>query len=125
MRLSTNAFAGLGAAKGSPPPKLEGLGTLWVDSVNTLLLSAAQPASTGRFVFGFTQLGAQYKGGIMVPDPQITLPLVTDAAGAASLQFVLPAGLPMGQAIYVQAWITDPDESFGLAASNGLVGVTS
>jgi hypothetical protein len=93
--------------------------------MNTLLLSAAQPATTGRFVFGLAQLGAPFKGGVMVPDPQFMLPLVTDAAGAATLQFVLPAGLPEGQTFYVQAWITDPDESFGVAASNGLVGVTS
>lgn len=125
FHLSTNAFTDLGAAKGSPAPQLEGLGTLWAGSLNTLNLTDGQLQATGRFIFGLEQQGASFKGGIMVPDPQFMLSFVTDGAGAASLQFVLPAGLPLGLAIYVQAWLTDPDESFGVSASNALVGITS
>ena len=75
-------------------------------------------------VFGLSRLDAPFKGGVLVPKPQVLVPVVTSVTGALSLPFTLPPGLPEGTTLYFQVWISDPAASAGLAASNALEGTT-
>jgi hypothetical protein len=75
-------------------------------------------------VVGLQQLGAPFKGGVLVPSPLALLSLATDPSGAMTLPFTMPAGAPSGTSFYFQAWISDPGASAGLSASNGLQGIT-
>jgi probable HAF family extracellular repeat protein len=121
-----STWTDLGSAKAgvSGTPVLAGTGTLAAGSSDQLSLTNAKASAANTLVFGVSLLNAPFKGGTLIPKPLLTIPLPTDPAGAASLPFVMPAGLPSGVALYFQCWIHDPAASFGLAASNGLKGVT-
>jgi probable HAF family extracellular repeat protein len=121
-----SAWTDLGSGKAgiSGTPMLTGTGTLAAGSSDQLDLTNAKASAANTLVFGVSLLNAPFKGGTLVPTPLLTFPLPTDPAGAASLPFVMPAGLPSGVALYFQCWIQDPAASSGLAASNGLKGIT-
>jgi hypothetical protein len=106
-------------------PLLTGSGLLSAGSANQIALTQAKPSSPASLVFGLSAINAPFKGGTMVPHPLLLVPLPTNAAGAATLPFVWPAGVPAGLAIYFQFWVTDAGATQGLSASNGLKGVSS
>ena len=103
-------------------PKLAGSGTLVAGSNDTITLASARPSSATTLVVGTGQLNAPLKGGVLVPAPLLLVLLVTDGAGALNLPFVMPAGVPSGTDLVLQAWTTDPLAPKGVAASNGLAG---
>jgi polyhydroxybutyrate depolymerase len=112
-------------AGASGEPSLSGVGALLGNDPMALTLSGALGSAPVAYVLGFTQLGAPFKGGTMVPFPDVILyGLVTDAVGGNSLQATWPPGLPSGFELYLQAWITDAAAAVGFAASNGLVATT-
>ena len=115
---------GQGKPGSAGTPALDGSGPLSALSSNHLDLTSAHPSSPVTLVAGLQQLGVPFKGGVLVPNPLVLLPLVTDATGKVTLPFTIPAGVPAGSSLYFQAWISDPGASAGLAASNGLQGVT-
>jgi hypothetical protein len=125
--LSAGPWADLGLAKtgNSGMPHLAGSGPLTPGSSNQLLLSGAAPSAPARLVFGLSAILAPFKGGTLVPQPQLLLPLATSAAGAASLSFIWPASAPEGLSLFFQFWIQDAGATDGLSASNGLQGVSS
>ena len=104
---------------------LSGTGTLAPSSANQLALSNAAPSAPAVLVFGLTPLNALFKGGILVPTPQLLVPLATTPAGTASLPFVLPAATPAAVSLIFQMWIQDAGAVHGWASSNGLRGTTS
>jgi hypothetical protein len=93
--------------------------------VNRLDLVSAGPLATVTLVCGFDAIDAPFKGGVMVPLPQILVPLQADAIGSLSLPFLWPAGVPAGTAIFFQDWIQDAGATHGLSASNALQGLSS
>ena len=105
-------------------PQLVGSGSLEPLSNNTISVSRAAPSAQATFVLGLTQIDAPFKGGTLVPTPSLLLPLVTSAAGSASIPFVLPSGLPSGTEFCSQLWVADATATFSLSASNGLLGTT-
>jgi len=112
-------------AGASGEPLLSGEGALLGNDPLALTLSGALAAAPFAYVLGFSQLGAPFKGGVMVPFPDlIQFGLVTDGTGGHVVQDIWPAGLPGGFDLYLQAWITDPAAAAGFAASNGLVATT-
>lgn len=115
---------GQGLPGGGGTPALAGSGPLTPGSENGLDLSGAAPSAAATLVFGLTVLNAPFKGGLLVPAPLLLLPLGTDAAGVAALPFEWPVGVPAGTELYFQAWVPDAGAPFGLAASNGVRGVT-
>ncbi len=106
-------------------PWLTADGFLYAGSVNHLNLSKARPFSAATLVVGVSELDAPFKGGVMVPNPVLFLPLGTDGLGSAAFAFTLPSGLPPGTEIFFQVWVSDPTASFGFSASNALKGTTS
>ncbi len=118
----------LGLAKagtGNVVPVVSGTGSLAANTSGTLDLIDALPSTTSTLVVGFADLSAPFKGGTLVPTPDIFIgPLVSSGTGNITLPFVFPAGVPSDFDFYVQHWISDPGATFGLSSSNGLQGTT-
>jgi hypothetical protein len=65
--------------------------------------------------------GAQFKGGTLVPEPQLLLAgFVVEPDGGIAVQSPWPAGVPSGVLFSVQWWIVDGGGPTGFASSNGL-----
>jgi hypothetical protein len=106
-------------------PALGGTGPLTPGSSNAVELTAAAPSSTSTLVVGFSELAAPFKGGTLVPSPDLfVFGLPTDGTGANILPFTWPSGVPPGLSLWWQHWIADGTASFGLSASNGLLSVS-
>ncbi len=106
-------------------PALTGHGALFGGNDASLEVSDAHASANAALMFGITQLNAPFKGGVLVPDPLLILPLITGPTGNVSLPFLFPAGVPAGASLYFQFWIQDSTAIKGYAASNALRGVTS
>jgi hypothetical protein len=103
---------------------LAGIGPLTPGSTVHLDLINAFPLSTTALVIGFSQLNAPFKGGTMVPFPDLLLQnLPTDATGGLSLTSTWPSGIPAGFPLYFQHWTNDPGAHANLSSSNGLRGI--
>ena len=113
------------AGTGAITPVLAGTGPLSDGSLNSLDLTDALAGSSTTLVAGFTQLGAPFKGGVLVPNADIVIGGLPTGAGAFSLPFVWPSGVPAGISVYFQHWISDGGATFGLSASNGLQGTSN
>jgi len=107
-------------AGGAGTPSLVGLGALQVDTPVELLLTGARPEATAFVVLGARELGAAFKGGVLVPDPAQVSPARVGVDGELALRGRWPGAVPSGTSVFVQAWIVDPDAPQGFAASNAL-----
>jgi len=106
-------------------PQLDGAGTLEAGSPGSIMLYHAKPLALAYLIAGLVPLDAPFKGGTMVPTPQLVLPLATNASGGLSLSWShWPAALPSGTELLMQCWIVDPAGPAGFAASNGLSATT-
>lgn len=116
----------VGAAKRgvAGAPVLSGSGTLAPGGPQALALAGAAPSASASLVLGLDVLLASFKGGTLVPEPLLIVPLATDGGGGLLLPFVLPAGIPAATSLFFQTWIVDAGASGGLSASNGLWAVT-
>ena len=119
-------WSDLGSAKpgSNGLPELIGFGVPAPGQANELRLGSAAPLAVTHLVVGLQVLQAPFKGGVLVPRPDLILTLGTDADGALVLPFSLPALLPPGTLLVFQHWIEDPGASAGLSASNGEAAVT-
>lgn len=106
-------------------PSLEGTGTLASGDPVSLALSDALANSTTSLVIGFAAVNVPFKGGVLVPNPDVlVLGLPTDATGGLLLPNTWPNGIPPTTTLYFQHWVQDPAGPKGLSASNGLSGTT-
>jgi hypothetical protein len=111
---------GLGLSGANGIPLLHGDGDLVAGNPLSLTLNGAAPSSPATLVIGLTALLAPFKGGTLVPDPLLLLPLGTGPNGGFSLSATWPAGVPAGTGLYLQVWLPDAGADLGWAASNGL-----
>jgi hypothetical protein len=110
------------AGTGGAVPKLEGSGPLTGGSMNRIELTNALPDSVTYLAIGLSVLEKPFKGGVLVPSPDLILPdLPVDSGGNLSLPFTWPDGIPAGSNLWFQHWILDPGGPQGFAASNGLM----
>lgn len=109
---------GLAGSRGTP--SLGGTGPLTGGSTAGFDIEGGVPGAPATLVVGFAEISAPFKGGTLVPSPDVLLTLVTDAGGAASLSATWPFGLPSGLAFSMQAWLVDAAGPNGLSATNGL-----
>ncbi len=106
-------------------PLLIGEGPLVGATPMSLVLQSAAPGAATVLVVGLSALGAPFKGGVMVPQPDLLLAgLATDGAGALQLGATWPTGLVAGTQLWLQAWVADPAGAFGFSSSNGLRATT-
>ncbi len=105
-------------------PGLVGSGPLAADTQVSLGLFNALGGSLASLVVGASGLDAAFKGGVMVPNPDVIVPQLTSAMGTVEISATWPAGIPVGTAAYFQWWVSDPGGPAGFAASNGLRATT-
>ena len=114
-----------GLASGEITPELSGTGLLLPGSPVTISLAEAAPLAASFMFIGASELGVPFKGGTLVPHPDLIQgPLVTDAGGGLSLASKWPPGLPSGTELWFQMWITDAGAPHGFSASNALKATT-
>ncbi len=127
-------FTDLGNSLGGAPftaaPELTGCGSLNDNSVLRLNLSVENVEGatlSSTLVIGLSQIDAPFKGGVMVPNPDVLLTGLSFVVPVApldathQLSTIYPAGVPSGASIFVQHWVqvTGVGSPF-LMASNGL-----
>ncbi len=106
-------------------PELHGQGSLQPGEPLAVTLRRAPASAPLVLVVSLAQLGAPFKGGVMLPAPTgPLLALVSDADGEVVLSGAWPACVPAGTQVVLQAWIADPGGPQGLSASNALVATT-
>jgi hypothetical protein len=116
---------GAGLAGSSGLPKLSGAGSLLAGDPVTLTLVRGKSSGTATLVIGLGLLQLPFKGGTLVPTPDIVIGgLPLNAAGALALSAPWPAGIPSGITFCFQHWIPDAAGPSGFAASNGLLATT-
>jgi hypothetical protein len=115
--------AGLAGTLGTPV--LAGDGGLAGGEALSLTLSGALPNSGATLVLGFSALAAPFKGGTLVPNPDLLIfGLPTGPSGELTLNGVWPVGLPADFSVFLQEWIADAGGPVGFAATNALRAVT-
>ena len=113
---------GLAGAHGLP--ELSGTGSLRPGTPMSLHVSRAAANASVVLVAGLQTLDLPFKGGTLVPAPQLPVSgLVTSALGTVSLGASWPPGLASGQGLVLQAWIADAAGPAGFSATNALVAV--
>lgn len=100
-------------------PNLAGAGDLTAGSATRLSVRGGREASSAFLVAGLDVIDAAVKGGVLVPSPDLLIPLVTDGTGALDLVFPWQV-LPPGIEATVQVWIDDPEGPKGWSATNAL-----
>jgi hypothetical protein len=119
------ADLGHGLAGAGGVPTLQPMGLLQGDTPWKLVVSGGALLANTVVVLGLSELSAPFKGGVLVPQPDILIGgLVTGAAGELSLQGTWPPGTPADVPFWLQAWIADGGAPAGFAATNGVRGIT-
>jgi len=113
---------GFAKAGSQGTPHLLATGALTANSSNQLALSSAAPSAAATLVVGLTAVLAPFKGGTLVPQPQVLVPVVVDASGTATIEAGWPAGVPSGTSVHAQIWVTDASGPHGFTASNAVRG---
>ena len=106
-------------------PVLVGTGELTAGSPTNLALTNGIDNTPLWLVVGFTELASPFKGGVLMPSPDIVLAgLSTDGNGQFQLPFPWPGGIPSGFKLHWQAWLIDGAGPSGFSATNGLTSTT-
>jgi len=101
--------------------KLAATGTLQPGTAAMIFISQGTPDAPLLLVVGDSQANLPFKGGVLVPTPQIALgDRALDADGALTLSAHWPADLPSGVTLYLQGWFADAATPSGMAATNAL-----
>lgn len=109
-----------GALAGSTgTPRLVARGQLTRGALMSLQVRDIVASAPGVHLIGGRRLDIPFAGGTLVPALDASVPFVADGRGWQTLALTVPAGLPMGQPLYVQSWVLDPPTQ-RLAATNGL-----
>ncbi len=113
---------GQGLAGGHGTPVFRGASAFTAGATVTLSLENAAESAPAWLVLGASVLDAPFKGGTLVPAPQlVSAGLSTDANGDLELVAPWPAGIASGPAAVMQVWLVDAAGPAGFAASNGLM----
>ncbi len=97
----------LGPKRPKNIPKLTGVGSLNAGSTIVWSVVGAKSFASGWIAVSLGQLQPPIADETLVRAPDVLLPVVTDALGAASVRVQLEHPLPPGQEIHVQAWLLD------------------
>ncbi|HZM00425.1 MAG TPA: hypothetical protein VFD43_09255 [Planctomycetota bacterium] len=118
----TDLGQALGGALG--PPTLTGQGLLHAGMPVKLNVGNAAPQQPATLVLGLSALEAPFKGGVMVPQPDLIVPSLFTGAGALQLTATWPSNLPAGVQLWMQVWIADLTAPLGWSATNGVLAAT-
>jgi len=112
-------FVDLGhALAGDHAPSLQGQGSLGPGGTFSVTATDLPPTYFVLFA-GADAIDAPFRGGILVPEPSLSLLDVTGSGGFV-IGGTLPPAVPSGATLHLQAWGPDPAAPAGACASNGL-----
>ncbi len=120
----TDLGQGLAGTSGTPPV-LTGEGPLLPTAGTKIRVEGGPASSVGFLVVGLSALDAPFKGGVLVPKPDVLAVIAFDAAGVFQVIFSWPTDVPAGFPMWWQCWAPDAGGPAGFAASNGLLSVAS
>ncbi|MCB9898900.1 MAG: hypothetical protein H6825_12925 [Planctomycetes bacterium] len=84
------------------------------------VVTGARPWSPAYVVLGASLLELPFKGGVMVPNPDLILSgIQTNGEGRFFFGYEVPSGLP-SYSIWMQCWIQDVEGPVGFSSTNGL-----
>ncbi len=106
-------------------PSLVGSGGLLAGQPIRIEMAGALESTPTMLIAGLSAVSLPFKGGLLVPNPQLLVPgPTTSAAGSLLLTATWSPGVPPGVTLFLQAWNVDGAGPVGLSASNGIVGTT-
>jgi hypothetical protein len=108
------------ALAGSGTPALQGEGLLAPATTIVFKLTGTAPGLPTALLGGTSPLDAPFKGGVLVPSPDIVLPGLLSGSPGLILHAGFPPGLPSGLELWFQMWLADPAGPKGFAATNAL-----
>ncbi len=111
------------AGSGGIEPVLAADGPLSSGSTATMLIAEGSPASAAVLVLGLSAISLPFKGGVLVPSPDITIGATLDGLGEMLLVGSI-GETPPGASFYLQAWVADPGAPQGFSATNAVMGTT-
>ena len=118
----TDLGAGLAGSQGLPA--LSAQGSLKPSSPISIAIANGPVFGTATLIIGGSALNAPFKGGTLVPFPNLLLfGLPLNASGGFAASGTWFGQLPSGTATWFQAWMHDPAGPAGWSATNGLLGV--
>lgn len=123
---STSAWLDLGfGLAGTSAPLMTATGWLLPGAPMQLKLAGGPPSVAATLILGTAAISAPFKGGVLVPQPDMLVPgLPLNASGALTLAATWPTGIPSGFSVWLQVWMPDAGAPKGLAASNALKATT-
>lgn len=127
LRSTRGPWTDLGQALGGGAglPRLRAEGSLQAGSPAGLWLTDGLAGGVAALVVGFSDVSLPFKGGTLVPHPDVlVLGVPLDPQGELLLATDWPAGVPAGVSLFWQVWIGDPAGPVGFSASNALRAVT-
>jgi len=74
-------------------------------------------------VAGGRRIDLPFKGGVLVPSPDLVGAIVLDDSGGRQIDFRWPQGVPSGMSMIWQVWVADASGPAGFAATNALQSV--
>ena len=105
--------------------RLEGFGPLVPGSSVTLRVSNGLPGAFAFLIAGQSEVLAPFKGGVLVPQPSLIVPVAPlDAQGALQVSGAWPASMPSGAGFSIQVWRAEPGAPSGFAATTAIEGTT-
>jgi glyoxylase-like metal-dependent hydrolase (beta-lactamase superfamily II) len=102
-------------------PQLAAQGDLLAYSAFSLELSNVPAGAPTLLIVGAQSLGLPILGGVLVPSPDLALPLLADAQGSALLAGIWAPGAPAGVPAWAQWWVVDASGPQGVTASNAVL----
>ncbi|GJM23284.1 MAG: hypothetical protein DHS20C15_31990 [Planctomycetota bacterium] len=111
-----------GEVGGGAPPSLSVEGTLVGGEDFTVQMKNGPSLGQATAVVGATAIHAPFKGGVMVPAPDLLLSsFALDGIGYLGITAPWPVGFPLGLELYLQLWMPDANAPLGYSGSNALL----
>jgi hypothetical protein len=105
---------------GGAAPVLSGSGSLAPGGNFDIDLAGMPPFTQGPLFVGFIAINAPFKGGVLVPQPFLSIDLPTGFGTLTLGPNTMPPSVPSAFSIYLQAWFPDGGAPQGADATNGL-----
>ncbi len=105
---------------------LQASGDLTGGSPLDIEVTGAEPSAFGILFVGIAMLPypTPFKGGLLGPDPVVSVALTTSPAGGWLISGTMPVAVPAGTELYLQYWYQDLGVFAGAASTNTVGGVT-
>ena len=120
----TDLGGGLAGTSGTPPV-LAGLGPLLPTAGTKISVDGAPASSIGYVLLGLSALNAPFKGGVLIPNPDVLAVIAFDGNGSFSAIFSWPTDVPANTQMWWQCWAPDAGGPKGFVATNGLLSLSS